>query len=190
MGRYLPEYRTAVCVFPTLLGALASAVILPVDRVRMVSCWPMTNAIHGFHRSALYAGFLFWMEAIRALTGSPFFLCFLEQHSHETIPILGLPDSRFTGRVCMTTLLPCLHSSFTIATCSTRHRLRLAVDRLYTHALRRLMTMRSPLGVALTCPSQGLELLVQSASQRTNMNVQLSKFVAMWVTRPHNSNLR
>jgi len=61
----------------------------------------------------------------------------------EALSRLGLRISRFR-RFCITTLLPCLHSSFTMTTCSTYHRVRLTTYRLSTLALRHLMTIRLP----------------------------------------------
>ena len=61
----------------------------------------------------------------------------------ETLSRLGLRFSRFR-RLCLTTLLLCLHSSFTMTTCSTCRRVRLTAYRLSTLALRHLITSRLP----------------------------------------------
>ena len=73
-----------------------------------------------------------WSGGIYALTRYP-----------ETLSRLGLRFSRFR-RLCMTALLPCLYSSFTMTTCSTCRRVRLTAYRLSTLALRHLITSRLP----------------------------------------------
>jgi len=61
----------------------------------------------------------------------------------EALSRLGLRNCRFR-RLCLTTLLPCLHSSFTMTTCSTCRRVRLTAYRLSTLALRHLFTSHLP----------------------------------------------
>ena len=112
---------------------LAAGYLLPMGRANgglLRSERPFCMALGGHFTPGFIIG---WKPSTRGLDSR--LLCFLGQHSRETIPDLGLPGSRFIGRSCMTTLLPCLHSSFTITTCSTHRRFRLAAYRLYTHAL-------------------------------------------------------
>ena len=56
---------------------------------------------------------------------------------------LGLRCSRFR-RFLLTTLQPCLHSSFTVTACLADRRLRLVAYRLSALALRHLITIRLP----------------------------------------------
>jgi len=141
LGLYFPEYRAAVSISPTLLGALASAAILPIEGMRLVTCSPLERAIDRLRRSEdpfdvvlgrHFTPEFLWSDDTYAGTRYP-----------ETLSRLGLRFSRFR-RLCLTTLLLCLHSSFTMTTCSTCRRVRLTVDCLSTLALRHLITSRLP----------------------------------------------
>ena len=115
--------------------------------IRLVTCSPLERAIGRLRRSEYPFGVVLgwhftpeflWSDDTYAGTRYP-----------ETLSRLGLRLSRFR-RFSMTTasgdasLRTCLHSSFTMTTCSTCRRVRLTAYRLSTLALRHLITSHLP----------------------------------------------